>query len=679
MDSYFITDACPCVCKRTGGGFMNNVGRLLVVLGLIAMALFIAPIDAYSVETSLMMTSDTGDYIGQGLDYFYAATDGTFTAQRNYANGVSISFHTPGYTHWWYLDFAAPNDAPLTVGSYSGATRFSFQSPGEPGLDIHGDGRGCNTLTGSFEVKEITYGTGDDIVAFWATFEQHCEGWSSALRGDIRFNADAPPITTISSSSNPSSEGQPVTFTAEVLSGAGTPTGNVTFMDGSAALGTVSLSDSPATATFTTSSLSAGIHPITAAYSGDGTFGPSTSAVLDQTVEQVPPPVIALDYFPLYPGTVWEYLMNGWAPVTVTVQRNTALVRGAVTRVLRYTGGLREYYTNNSEGVRLHRQFQPHVYIQGLGYVDLAVTMIPPIPITERELVVGRTLSSSGIVRTNDLPGIGVLTLPYTSDATVETLEDVTVPAGNFAAVRVRVNLTIQGEAQAMTYYLAEGYGPVKVVDNDSDALELTSYTPGTHGQILSPNTGEVLHSGQPYTISWEASPDLVSFKVFYSPDNGLSWISLTPVPIGGSSLAWDVPTPKTNLKNCLMKVVGYDASGAKLWTKKSGAFTIEAVTITSPTSADALSAGTPHTIIWTSFGPAATADSFKLLYTKNNGITWTEIHKPVPGEGNPGNYLWDSIPAVNVPKTNSRVKLILKDAAGKTIGRALSDFFTIQ
>jgi uncharacterized repeat protein (TIGR01451 family) len=87
--------------------------------------------------------------------------------------------------------------------------------------------------------------------------------------------------TTLTSSLNPSTFGQSVTFTATV-SGSGTPTGTVTFRDGASTLGTVPLSG--ATATFTTSSLAVGSHSITATYNGDGSFSPSTSPALTQTV-----------------------------------------------------------------------------------------------------------------------------------------------------------------------------------------------------------------------------------------------------------------------------------------------------------------------------------------------------------------------------------------------------------
>jgi hypothetical protein len=98
--------------------------------------------------------------------------------------------------------------------------------------------------------------------------------------------------TTLTASSNPSLLAKAVTLTALVAAvapGAGLPTGTVTFKDGATTLGTVALANvgGTATATFTTSSLSAGSHPITATYGGEANFLPSTSAPLTQVVSYV--------------------------------------------------------------------------------------------------------------------------------------------------------------------------------------------------------------------------------------------------------------------------------------------------------------------------------------------------------------------------------------------------------
>ena len=162
-----------------------------IVLSTVFVLLF--AVHARADSTSLLLTGDPGDYITGGRTMYFTAADGAFTAWRNYDNGVSIGFNTPNFSHWWYLNFAAAGDQYVTSGVYTNAVRWPFQSS-TPGLSIYGDGRGCNVLSGSFEVKEVVYGPGGpgtagSVLAFRATFEQHCEGWAAAARGEIRYNA----------------------------------------------------------------------------------------------------------------------------------------------------------------------------------------------------------------------------------------------------------------------------------------------------------------------------------------------------------------------------------------------------------------------------------------------------------------------------------------------------------
>jgi VCBS repeat-containing protein len=108
---------------------------------------------------------------------------------------------------------------------------------------------------------------------------------SAALPQTI--NKDASSIT-LGSSANPSVFGQSVVMTATVSAlapGAGTPTGAITFSDGSTSLGTAAL-DSTGTASLTTSALGVGTHTITASYAGDSNFNASTSS-LSQIVNNI--------------------------------------------------------------------------------------------------------------------------------------------------------------------------------------------------------------------------------------------------------------------------------------------------------------------------------------------------------------------------------------------------------
>jgi hypothetical protein len=87
---------------------------------------------------------------------------------------------------------------------------------------------------------------------------------------------------TVTSSLNPSTFGQAVTFTATLTPS--TATGTVQFLDGATALGTATLSGGAAA--LSVSSLAAGSHSITAVYSGDASDATSTSAALTQTVNK---------------------------------------------------------------------------------------------------------------------------------------------------------------------------------------------------------------------------------------------------------------------------------------------------------------------------------------------------------------------------------------------------------
>src|SRR2546426_482134 len=98
----------------------------------------------------------------------------------------------------------------------------------------------------------------------------------------VNAPAAAATSTTINSTPNPSSLGQAVTLSATGTSGAGVPTGTVTFRDGATALGTVTLVNGSASLDVTT--LAVGSHSLTAAFNGNATFAASTSAVRTQTV-----------------------------------------------------------------------------------------------------------------------------------------------------------------------------------------------------------------------------------------------------------------------------------------------------------------------------------------------------------------------------------------------------------
>ena len=127
-------------------------------------------------------------------------------------------------------------------------------------------------------------------------------GGANAVLSGLFFDPTTPPVSTttsLASSLNPSTYGQSVTFTATVSdTSGGVPTGSVEFYDGSTDLGpgsALSGSGNSATSTFTTSTLPAGSHSISAVYTPTGNFAGSSGSLTQtvNTVDQRPQPLSA--------------------------------------------------------------------------------------------------------------------------------------------------------------------------------------------------------------------------------------------------------------------------------------------------------------------------------------------------------------------------------------------------
>lgn len=134
----------------------------------------------------------------------------------------------------------------------------------------------------SFTTSSLALGS-HTITAAYAGSTSAAPSKSAALTQVV---GSAASTTTLSSSANPSTSGQSVTFSADVTSASGTPTGTVTFSDGATVLATEDLVDG--SASLSTSALTAGTHALTAAYNGDGAIAPSTSGPFTQTVNEAP-------------------------------------------------------------------------------------------------------------------------------------------------------------------------------------------------------------------------------------------------------------------------------------------------------------------------------------------------------------------------------------------------------
>jgi hypothetical protein len=270
---------------------------------------FVAEFDlTQSGDASLVYSSYLG---GAGAEYGYGiAVDG---AGEAFVVGQTESYDFPRVNAVQTTNPAGSSGfvAKVIPGTNAGATTTTLVSSAPSALAgnavtftatvVANDGSGTPTGWVNFFVDGSMYASVPTDTAGHATyvtstlavgthsiqaFYSESAAFAQSVSASLSEVVQAKPASSVSltSSSTSVSFGQPVTLTARVkaASGSGTPTGTVTFMDGSVVLGTATLDNGVATLIVTT--LTRGKHQITAVYGGDTDFATSTSAALNENV-----------------------------------------------------------------------------------------------------------------------------------------------------------------------------------------------------------------------------------------------------------------------------------------------------------------------------------------------------------------------------------------------------------
>lgn len=163
----------------------------------------------YGGTTRLTVSSDPGDFVGAGRQYSFDPSNTGFDI-----DGFKTRFSFQVDPGSWFGIFVPPQGEVLASGSqWPDAVRENDAGSG-PGMEIGGDGRGCNTLTASFTVTGATYDPAGFTKTFGVQFVQHCEGAEPALRGEFDWRLGdttpvAPWMTSASGSVVPPGESSP--------------------------------------------------------------------------------------------------------------------------------------------------------------------------------------------------------------------------------------------------------------------------------------------------------------------------------------------------------------------------------------------------------------------------------------------------------------------------------------
>src|SRR5258708_15336496 len=269
--------------------------------------------------------------VDPGVEIFLGNGNGTFQAPVVYDTGALFPFQVAiaDLNGDGKLDLVvdhgvtnAPLDSLIGIllgngdGTFQGAVIYDSGVKAAVSVnvsDVDGDGRpdlllaggsGLGVLLGNGDgtfQPALTYGSGGSLATSVVAVDVNGDGKPDLIAGNLYANnnshgavgvllnnttfSKSTTSTTLTSSQNPSTHGQPITFTATVTtSGSVAPTGTVNFKWGPDGIGQGTVNAS-GVATFTTSILKPGPYKITAVYKGDASNLTSTSAVLHQGIK----------------------------------------------------------------------------------------------------------------------------------------------------------------------------------------------------------------------------------------------------------------------------------------------------------------------------------------------------------------------------------------------------------
>jgi large repetitive protein len=304
------------------------------------------------IPTGNVTFNDGGSGIGQatlnaqGVAIFSTTTlaVGTHSITAVYTGNVSYSTSTSAAVQHTValatptLTLAGPG-TPVNAGTtFTMTATLSSNGVAPTGtLALHNGGTtlaiATVTANGTFTFPNLSLGVGTyQLTAVYSGNVDNATETSAPVTVVVQLT---PTTTSLSSSANPATLGNSVTFTATASGGTPLPAGSIKFMDGATVLGSSPVGTG-GVATFTTSTLTFGTHAITAVYQGDVDHAVSTSATLNERIVQAAAASLTSSVNPSIFGanvvfTVQVAGVDSLVPTGTVVVRDGATTLGMLT------------------------------------------------------------------------------------------------------------------------------------------------------------------------------------------------------------------------------------------------------------------------------------------------------------------------------------------------------------
>ena len=522
----------------------------------------------------------------------------TVTAKLN-TNSTS---HAPVAAAYSTINGGAPTQITTTTSGTFGSSKIVDVSATLPGF----------TTLGSYTICVF----GVDTYGEWGLQTQTKPGPLNCFSQVVN---SANTTTTVTSSDNPSVYGESVTFTVTVASALGTPTGAVSLTDnGNPLAGPLTLNGS-GVATFTTSALTVGTHPIVASYAGDSSgspiFNASTSATLKQVVNLVSTTTgVTSAPNPSVSGQTVTFTVNVHAADSSALTGSVVLKDGATTlATVTLTNGSGTYSTSTLS-VGTHNITAAYsgdaTHDVSSGAATQTVNATPVVPTGSSNAYI-RFVQSSEAYATSDIGIDGAVTFPNVAACTAQPYYPITsgkhtftvqTPSGGKTVITESLTLTAGqyytlavvgnsaksitpallvfeddnsvtlNQAKSRVYHLSDTLGPVIATSGSAtlasnltfgNATSYANQAPGTVGYSFQPTSGPAL------TDSINESANQV-YSIFLMCNGQVTNGAATGVPVslpqtGYGPQTWLTPVEANALliAGALMLLIGLGGFGS--------------------------------------------------------------------------------------------------------------------
>jgi len=214
-------------------------------------------------------------------------------------------------------------------------------------------------------------------------------------------------------------------------------------------------------------------------------WGAFDSETITITVNDRVPVFVATEYFPLAVGNWWDYIKDGTGEVSRTSVSGTKSIGDYTTYILQYAEGDKEYYTSDSNGVKLYGLYVIDPDYTGEVFFNSPLLLIP------NNAAIGspEQVSSSSYPLTIYVEGYGYVSV--TVDITTRTrllamenvitqnrvLQDCIKFSMQMTQVLHETGETL--ESETIYYWVYKGVGVVKQTGSSSSVTIKASYVNG--------------------------------------------------------------------------------------------------------------------------------------------------------------------------------------------------------